>query len=91
MTDRQKLTSAQMSELERLITLRLPASWAVKGFPGFPTHSLDMRSVAALERRGLAECIIHRYRVMDETSERAVVTYRATDAGRKILAGRAVP
>lgn len=77
-----KLSAAQRNELKRLVTLRMPKSWAQAGFPGFPTHSLDMRSIGALSNRGLAEGLLHRYRLPGETKDRIVLCYRATDSGR---------
>lgn len=77
-----KLTAAQRNELKRLVTWRMPESWARAGFPGFPSHSLDMRSVGSLANRGLAESILHRYQLPGETEQRVVLCYRATDAGR---------
>lgn len=85
MTDQQKvhLTSAQAAELHRLATLRLPASYLGQKFPGLPAGNLDMRSVAALERRGLVESVVHRWRPDHADKDRFTLTYRPTDAGRR--------
>lgn len=76
------LTAPQRDALERLVTLKLPASYLANGFPGVPAGNLDMRSVEALQRRGLVECIIHKWRPSSEDRDRYTPTYRATDAGR---------
>ena len=79
-----KLTTAMRTELARLVTLRLPKSYLAAGFTGFPAANLDMRSIEALERRGLAECIVHQYK------DRLTPTYRATDAGRDHIKRRSL-
>jgi hypothetical protein len=81
-----RLTEAQAAELHRLVTLKLPASYLGNGFPGLPAGNLDMRSIAALERRGLVESVIHRWRPPSGDGERLTVTYRPTEAGRALVA-----
>lgn len=73
------------SELERLVTLKMPASYLGNQFPGLPCANLDMRSIAALERRGLVESLIHKWRAPYDAADRFTVVYRATDAGRAAL------
>jgi hypothetical protein len=82
MTEARDLTEPQRAELQRLVTLKLPTSYLGHGFPGLPPSNLDMRSVAALERRGLVESVIHRWRPDHATADRFTITYRATEAGR---------
>lgn len=77
------LSSAMVTELERLVTLRLPASYFGNKFPGLPASNLDMRSVAALESRGLVESIAHRWKHCGE--DRITLTYRPTDFGRRTM------
>lgn len=79
------LTKPMEVELDRLVSLRLPASYLGNKFPGLPTSNLDMRSVAALEKRGLVECIAHRWRPAHADKERITLTYRPTDIGRCVM------
>jgi hypothetical protein len=81
-----ELTEAQAHTLDWLNTARLPPSW--QGFPGIPAGCLDMRSIAALERRGLVESVAHKHRVHGEVKDRFVLTYRSTDAGRALTQSR---
>jgi hypothetical protein len=80
-----KLTEPQKSELRRLVRMKLLPSYVRNEFPGFPIQHLDMRSIAALERRGLVECITHRWRPPGCDNDRIALTYRPTDAGRQVL------
>lgn len=83
-----RLTQAMQTELERLVRLKLPASYLGHGFPGLPAGNLDMRSIDALERRGLVECVVHRWRMDHEDRDRLTPTYRPTEAGRDMVGAR---
>lgn len=80
-----KLTNAQRAQLTELVRLRLPASYLAQKFPGLPYTNLDMRSIAALERRGLVECIVHQWRPPSADRDHFMPTYRPTSAGRAIV------
>lgn len=86
-----KLTAAQRTELERLVTLKLPPSWTKLGFPGHPERCCDMRVIPTLKKRGLVESQIYEYFTdihnapISHSERRVVVVYRATDAGRASL------
>lgn len=75
------MTPAMRAELHRL-TDAMPASYARRGFPGLPAGQLDMRSIAALERRGFVESVVHRWRSRYDHEDNVVLVYRATPAGR---------
>jgi len=79
------MTPAMHAELERLVKLKLPESYVRNGFTGLPTSNLDMRSIAALEKRGLVESAIHRWRAPYDASDTVTLTYHATAAGRALV------
>ena len=76
----EKLTQWQWDNLRELAGLELTGPMIERGWPAFPYTMLDMRSIKALLKRGLVECLIW----TDEYGTQ-VPCFQINKAGRRAL------
>lgn len=81
----KNLTHQMKAELKRISDLAVPESFRKNGFPGNPDRCFDGRLVPALERMGLVDCVIHKWRPQHETRDRYTVCVKITEAGREAI------